>query len=70
MIDKTCVLSVVEGKLNCETHGNGTHPIGTWKNHQHADQQIGVLQIPMRHVLYVAYMCGCGADEVLIDEEQ
>ena len=57
---ETCVLKVLSGKVYCMSHDRFLIIKSNWENK--------VEQIPMRHILYIAYSNGENVC-VLIDEE-
>jgi hypothetical protein len=61
----TCVLCVQDGKVCCQTH----HQTLTINDDPPATAQ-ALAPVPMRHVLYVAYLSPKGAGHILIDAEQ
>lgn len=63
MLTTLCELKVQDGKVFC-TVCNEEHTITT-KEHLGHD----ITSLPMRHVLYVAFIC-TQCNELIIDEEQ
>jgi len=59
--NKTCILCVKDSKVYCQVHDKYLKIAIDWEN--------ATEQIPMRHVLYVAYSNGKDG-EILIDSEQ
>jgi len=58
-----CILDVKDGKVHCQTHDTFLKIANDWENLDWKNQ------IPMRHILYVAYSNG-KEGEILIDQEQ
>ena len=66
--DKSCELSVMNGKVWCEHH-RAFHPTSKWD--EHASHRDSLVQVAFRHVLYVGFVCSqCKDGKILIDEEQ
>jgi hypothetical protein len=61
----TCVLCVQDGKVWCQTH---QQPLNIDVDPPASEQAL--VPVPMRHVLYVAYLSPKGNGHVIIDAEQ